>query len=305
MAKSGRGSSPRQEGKVPSKQVDLLIVDGPSLYHIAKHQGGELSWRGEPTGVIYVFLRKLLSMAIATRPKTIVFGWDSPHLKRKVIYPRYKGNRGGRYDGLSRAELMQERQAVEQMVRLKGELLERLGFINNFEVTGYEADDVLAGIAKENHKLSKVLATRDHDLWQCVDGTTVWYEPVTGAFLDNKTFENQWGLPAYMWANVLQITGCSGDNVDGVVGVGDKTAVKYLRGELKPGSKKYQAIVGAKAMVEFNEALVALPYPGFMVPVVDLGARPYKSEFIGMCEKFGFISLLDDLSRYIEYFRLV
>lgn len=307
MGKSRRGSISGQEAKVHHK-VNVMIVDGPSLFHIVKHTSQGLTWRGKPTGIIYGFFRKLLSIAKDLRPETAVFGWDSPMLKRKGVYPGYKANRSGAKEWalLDWAEQKQEREAYQQLHELKRDLLVGLGFVNSFELPGYEADDILANVARQSQLGKMVLVTRDHDLWQCINGSVSWYEPVDKVLVDSVEFNKRWGLPAHMWSAVLQITGCSGDNVEGVVGVGEKTAVSFLRGELKTSGKKYQSIVESEKLIEDNAALVQLPYPDMARDlVIDVVAKPSIKEFANMCSSYGFDSFLRELDVFVDVLRMV
>ena len=73
-------------------------------------------------------------------------------------------------------------------------------------------------------------------------------------------FEREWGVKPSFWPSVKAIAGCSGDNVRGIVGVGERTAVKFLKCELKDSSKKYRDIVEGTDTVRTNWPLVKLPY---------------------------------------------
>jgi len=72
----------------------------------------------------------------------------------------------------------------------------------------------------------------------------------------------EYGIAPSQWADVKAIAGCSSDGVEGVRGVGEKTAAKFLRGNLKPASKAHQAIVAGNNVWRRNLPLVRLPFPG-------------------------------------------
>jgi 5'-3' exonuclease len=74
---------------------------------------------------------------------------------------------------------------------------------------------------------------------------------------------------------VKALAGCPGDNVIGVHGVGEKTAVKFLGGHLKEDTKAWRAILGATELWRRNLDLVRLPFPGVgKFDLVDEGIKP-------------------------------
>ena len=75
-------------------------------------------------------------------------------------------------------------------------------------------------------------------------------------------FEKEYGIGPSMWADVKALAGCPGDCVEGIVGVGEKTAIKFLTGNLKTSTKAYGCIIEGREIWNRNLELVRLPYEG-------------------------------------------
>jgi 5'-3' exonuclease len=85
---------------------------------------------------------------------------------------------------------------------------------------------------------------------------------------------------------VKKIAGCNSDCVPGVQGVAEKTAIKYLTGDLKTTTKKYQDIVNNGEVIERNHKLVVLPFEGTqrITPTAD---DFNMANFLRFCRRFG------------------
>lgn len=268
----------------------VLIIDCNNIAYRAYCTTGPLSYKGRPTGVIYGFLNQLLTITKKTVPNEVVFAWDSRKSVRKEHYPFYKENRK-KDEGPDQSLL----DAFMQFRQLRNEILPELGFANNFIQRGYEADDIIAALVHRNPKmhLAYAVASSDADLLQLLDHCDI-YNSNKGKIIRSDDFTKDYGIYPSDWAEVKKIAGCSGDGVPGVQGVGEKTAIKYLTGNLKETSKKYQAIKDAQDIIERNDWLVKLPLPGTEAP------RIKKSEFdtIEMrkiCNDLGFGRLKNQL----------
>ncbi len=264
-----------------------VVVDCNYLCHRAFWTTGYLQYNNQPTGVIFGFLNQIYTIARTLRPTDMIFTWDSPsHLsKRRQIFPAYKTNRK-KEDGVDLAEM------YSQFHLLQEDILPRLGFINNFSQQGYEADDIIAVIC-QNLPEPTIIASSDDDLLQLLSPKTSIYNLGRKRLYAINDFYNDYGIKPYEWHKVKQIAGCSGDGVPGVIGVGEKTAVKYLTNSLNKKSKKYQDIKRNQKIIDRNEVLVKLPFPGTEMPNIK------KSEFNDaelemICQQYGFTSWLDN-----------
>jgi 5'-3' exonuclease len=131
-----------------------------------------------------------------------------------------------------------------------------------------------------------------------------------GEMITFNSFVKEWGIYPEDWAYVKAIAGCSSDNVQGVYGVGDPTAAKYLSKKMKVTSKKYQDIERAliDGLLSINLPLVRLPFEG--IEIKDCLYRPNKLDynaFLDICEQYHFLSFLDknnsDFHEWKDFFK--
>lgn len=243
-----------------------LLLDCNYLCHRAKHSTGSLSYDGDATGVIYGFLKSLSGYQDLFNTSNFVFCWDSNTSKRKEIYPEYKANRKNRE--YTDEEIEFDRAFRKQMKKLRTTYLPMIGFKNVFIQHGYESDDILASIALNiSDKDEAVIITSDKDLYQCIRYNVSVHNPQTFKILTLQGFKKQYRITPGEWAAVKAIAGCTTDDVKGIKGVGEKTAIKYLRG-LKgvpyKSNKNLLAIdsIAGKNIVVRNFLLVKLPMKG-------------------------------------------
>ena len=244
-----------------------LILDCNYLAHRAKHVFGDLSYKGSVTGVVYGFLKDLITLSERFNTQRFVFCWDSKTSKREEIYPLYKAHR--RAIEYTKEEQEFYKAFQSQMYLLRTEYLPTIGFKNIFHQEGYESDDIIAAIAKGIiPKLEEaIIVTADGDLFQCIRSNITMYNPATHKELTLSGFRKISRIHPKKWAKVKAIAGCTTDNVKGIVGVGGKSAIAYLRGELKHSHYRYKNIkAGWKDIVLRNRALVELPFKGTKTP---------------------------------------
>lgn len=275
--------------------MKILIIDSNYLCHRAIHTTGPLSYRGQPTGVIFGFLNQLFTLGQAVRPDEVVFVWDSRKSKRRKRYPFYK-NRGHEEPD---PDLIA---AFSQFSKLRCHILPELGFHNNFIQSGYEADDLIAKLVMEEPDPSFVTASGDQDLYQLLDHTDMYSMPKSAQIkqVTKRTFTQEYGIKPKDWVRVKQIAGCSSDTVPGIKGVGEATAIKYLLGQLKPESVKYKAIEAGRDIINRNEWLVKLPLPGTKKYEIDRSSFD-KFRLRDLCKDLGFTKLLNDYNRLDEW----
>lgn len=270
----------------------LLIIDCNYLCHRARFTTGPLSYKGEPTGVVFGFLNQILIISKEVMPSNIIFTWDSRKSKRRRIFPEYKGNRKNEEPD---QELIN---AFKQFHSLRKAILPGLGFSNNWMRVGYEADDLIADVVFKVHgsqyPIPVVIASSDNDLLQLLVGSTRIYNLGRKEYYSREKLKEDYGIAPEEWVEVKKIAGCSGDNVPGVPGVGEKTAIKYLKGELRPELKAYKNIQENKGIIDRNEMLVNLPFPGTQTPTIEDNAFNITA-FKNICREHGFNKMMNNL----------
>jgi DNA polymerase-1 len=241
------------------------ICDVSNLSWRAFHSTGGLSYQGSPTGVVFGVLGTILQLEEEFGPCAFVFCFDSPTSKRKEVCKDYKQNR------IPKVQLTDEQQqrllgVYTQIQDLKTKHLPNIGFQNIFQQDDYEADDLIAYICKNLPKKDRaVIVSSDQDLFQLISPRIKMYDPRKKFLWTVGRFRKKYKLrDPKIWATVKAIAGCKSDSIKGVPGVGEKTAIQFLRLELLDSSKKYQKILSPEGLKirKRNLPLVRLPYPG-------------------------------------------
>ncbi len=180
------------------------------------------NFNGENISAVNIFFRNLKSLLTKYEPKFLVAAFDSrtPTFRHKM-YADYKANRSKTPDDL------------HAQVPWIEEILEALG-ICVLRADGFEADDIIATVAKKcrEEKRGCRILSGDKDLLQLVDENCLEMVPdkVNGGWETNgreKVFE-KWGIYPEKILDYLSLVGDTADNVPGVKGVGEKTALKLL-----------------------------------------------------------------------------
>ena len=206
--------------------MKLMIIDGNSIVNRAFFGIRELNAPdGTPTNAIYGFLAIFRHLYDDLKPDAVCVAFDrkEPTFRHKS-YDFYKANR----------KPMPEELAV-QMPILK-ELLDRMG-IARLELAGYEADDILGTLSRlaEEQGDECVVVTGDKDSLQLVSGKTtvcnvksrmgktetILYTP--------ERFREEYGFDAPLMIDLKALMGDSSDNIPGVAGIGEKTAMDLIR----------------------------------------------------------------------------
>lgn len=246
-----------------------LILDGNYLAYRAFFTTGALSYGDVMTGVVYGFLRDIITFQSFHQTPHIVFAFDHGKVLRHNDLPTYKGNRAPKKE-LTEEQVETYRQFKRQLKLLKTEYLTDLGYKNVFYSLGYEADDIIASVCQNLPDGDNgVIISADHDLYQLLNHRISLWKPKEKAFYTHKDLEKDYyGLTPEQWHLVKAMAGCPGDNVPGIQGVGETTAAKFLRGIIKPTAKVYSKIESSEDIWKQNIGLVKLPYKG--TPVFTL-----------------------------------
>jgi len=201
----------------------FYIVDGHSHLFRAYHAVGYLSTsKGMPSHAVLILSTMLWKLIREERPEYLGIAWDAPGPTfRDSLFTEYKATRTGMPDDLVR-QLPYVRRLFQAL---------RTPVV---EAPGYEADDVLATLVARalERDLEVVLVTGDKDLLQLV-GPRVRVLSVAGrtgepVVYDEAKVRERWGVEPAQIAEVLALMGDAIDNIPGVRGVGEKTAVKLI-----------------------------------------------------------------------------
>jgi DNA polymerase-1 len=268
--------------------TSLIVVDATNISHICKHAMKGLSWEEKGTGVIFGFLRMVRDLAKKFGTDQFAFAWDSRSSLRKDMYPGYKVKRHSREKTKEEKEL--DFVASLQFEDLKRNILPKMGFANNFEQRGYEADDVIANVVI-NHE-NAIMVSTDNDLFQLLPYGDIW-DPRKKELVTPELFIKRFGITPTQWVTMKCLAGCSSDEVLGIRGVGELTALRYIRGELKKGKVFDRIEKQRREMLAVNRTLVMLPLEGTRDFAVR-SCRYRMDDFLDVFEKYGMRSFLSE-----------
>lgn len=194
-------------------------------------------------------------------PTDVIYCFDRGPYVRSALFPGYKAGRAERDSDPEEAE---GRRLLREAVDAEADRLRGSG-AHVLWAPGFEADDHAAQAARQLPRRDRVvIASRDRDLLQCVSDSRLLFDPVTGSVTGLREFRRGWELHPSEWVGVKALAGCPSDDVPGVPGCGEKTAAKFLRGELNQMHAVAMRIKEwmTTANYRLNLSLCALPFPG-------------------------------------------
>ena len=272
------------------------MLDMNYLAWRAFYSTGTLSHGGQSTGVIFGVLRDLLEFKDTHNTKNFVFCFDYGKLLRERDYPEYKAPRRQKEKELDPEKLEAIIHLRQQLKLLRTEVLHDLGFKNVCYAKGYEADDIIASVCLSSIPIQDevIIIGSDHDLYQLLSPRVMLWNPTTKKAVTEDSFSKEYGITPTQFIDVKAIAGCSGDNVIGIKGIGEKTAAKFLAGKLKATSATFDKIIQGNKVWRQNKCLVRLPYPG--CPVFELEESWIKKQaWKEICDRLGMKSLKGEL----------
>lgn len=208
------------------KKGELLLIDGNSFLHRCFHAFPFMtSPAGLPTNAVYGTMKMLEGLVGEFTPTHLAVCFDaSRHTFRHKQYPQYKANRKPT-----------PQQLVRQFVLIR-EVLSALK-IPYFENTEYEADDLLGTIAQKAAGYLTRIATSDRDCVQLVDHRTrlVLYKNGSHPEVKLQDVMDEYGIEPWQMVHYKALAGDKSDNIPGVPGIGEKTALELVK---KHGSIK-------------------------------------------------------------------
>ena len=199
----------------------LVLVDGSSYLYRAYHALPSLTnSKGQATGAVKGVINMLRRLQKDYPESTLVAVFDAKGKTfRDDMFERYKAQRPPMPD-----DLREQIEPIHGIVRAMG-----LPFLC---VPGVEADDVIGtlSVAASAAGQPVVISTGDKDMAQLVDHNTTLVNTMTDTTLDPDTVREKFGIPPELIIDFLALMGDKVDNIPGVAGVGEKTALALLQG---------------------------------------------------------------------------
>jgi DNA polymerase-1 len=243
----------------------LLLIDGHSLAYRAFYAlpaENFVTSSGQHTNAIYGFASMLINLISSEKPTHIATAFDvSRKTFRSERFPEYKANRSSTPD-----EFRSQMSYLFELVHGFG--------IRHFAVEGFEADDIIATLAKraESDGFEVLICTGDRDSFQLINSTTTVLYPKRGvtdlARMTPDAVLEKYGLTPAQYPDFAALRGDPSDNLPSIPGVGEKTAAKWITeyGSLEKlienidsvGGKVGDSLRANIASVELNSELTRL-----------------------------------------------
>ena len=203
----------------------IVLIDGFSIAFRAFYALPEtlMTSKGTPTNVIHGFLSMLNKISTDYKLEQLIVTWDLPGKTfRNDIYTDYKANRSSAPDNFN------------VQVPLLHELLNTFN-IPQVSKEGFEADDVLGSLSTilNNQNKKVLIVTGDRDTYQLISNKTKILYTKRGIsdvdLVDEKFFLKKFGIKTNQYVEYLALKGDPSDNIPGLPGVGEKTAINLLK----------------------------------------------------------------------------
>ena len=279
----------------------LFLIDATAFCYRAFYAlSGLATASGQPTNAVYGFLNILNKILKEHKPDYLACCFDvSRDTFRLQKFAQYKMQRPAMPDGLS------------SQIPIIKEIISAYG-ISIFEKKGFEADDIIAELARKGaaKKLHVTIVSSDKDILQLVDSRISVFNPYKGdgVLYDTEKVKDIFGVSPKMTADIIALMGDDADNIPGVPGIGEKTAEKLilefgsleklLKNIAKVNTEKTRAAIsGHIERIRLNKELIVLNEKVGMELVlkkVKIGAPDYR-ELGRIFRKLEFKSLLKDL----------
>lgn len=274
-----------------------LVLDVSFLCHRNLHAMGnkmsnvDESGTAQVTGVLFGLFRDIQTFQKQFNTKHIVFCFDHPNNNRMDVLPTYKETRRKKREQATEKEKDAFSEMQKQIILMRKEYLPSMGFKNILYQKGFEADDLIAQVCYSIEPDDKAIVLgSDKDLYQLLSRRVSIWNTHRKELITKEIFKERYGIKPRQWVLVKAIAGCDSDDVPGVNGVGDVTAIKYLSGELTKG-KKYDSIVNGETKWRKNIPLVSLPYEG--CPEIELQEDEFSiDDWNAVMRKLGMKSLV-------------
>ena len=204
----------------------LILIDGNNLmfrsYYATAYTGNMMkNSKGVPTNALFGFVNMMNKIISEENPSYMAVAFDIGKNFRKEEYDFYKE---GRIDTPEELKIQ---------MPIAREILDKMG-IKHFELAPYEADDIVGTIVKmteADKDFASVIVSSDKDLLQLISDETEVKLLKQNGFIryNHKAFVDDYGIEPIKMIDLKALMGDSSDNIPGVKGIGEKTALKLLQ----------------------------------------------------------------------------
>ena len=281
----------------------VILIDGNNLlfrsYYATAYSGNILrNSKGFPTNALFGFINMLNKIINEENPNYMMIAFDKGKTFRHEKYEVYKDGRKE-----TPLELKQQFPVAKEIARTMG--------IKCFEIDNYEADDIIGTFAKEVDKDDEFIATiisSDKDLLQLISNDVEVKLLKTNDYIrmNEKTFFDTYGIIPPRMVDLKSLMGDSSDNIPGVKGIGEKTALKLLheystldgiyenieniKGSTKNKLEKYKD----DAYFSYELATIYKDVP-IDTNLLNIKYEGITDEFIPLLEEYEFYSIIKKL----------
>lgn len=240
--------------------MKYLLFDVPNLCHISFYALPSMLVKGAYTNVIVGLFRDIVKYTKLYSTERVVFCFDEGESLRKKIYPNYKVDRKSQEVLVSPGKEIKHYHS--QVGLLKDLYLPKIGFKNLPSQEGYEADDIVGSLVVEHPDKDFIIVSTDRDYYQLLGDRVRIYNPRNKKEYTQEDFIKDYKIPPKDFPLLKAMAGCRSDCIEGIRGVGEVFASRYIRGDLPAHTKAYQGIVANRFIWERNLKIVKLPLGG-------------------------------------------
>lgn len=222
----------------------VVLIDGNNLifrsYYATAYRGEILTnSKGLPTNAVYAYIQMLLKIISEEKPSHIMVAFDKGKTFRHESYDDYKGGRSE-----TPKELKEQIPYAKKVTRAMGITVE--------EIENYEADDIIGTYSKKIDEEVLVVSS-DRDLLQLISPNVKMklLKMKDYVYYDEKSFYEDYGIKPIEIIDLKALMGDSSDNIKGVAGIGEKTALKLIK-EYHTIDNLYKNIDDLKGKVKEN-----------------------------------------------------
>ncbi len=288
----------------------IILVDGNNLmfrsYYATAYTGNIMrNSKGFPTNALYGFINMINKIIDDEKPEYMAVAFDVGKNFRKDKYEEYKAGRNETPEDL------------KKQMPLARDILDKMG-VKHYELEPYEADDIigtLAAMADKDPEFDATIVSSDRDLLQLItDVVDVKLLKQKGFIRYNpQTFKEDYGIDPIHIIDLKALAGDSSDNIPGVKGVGEKTALTLLR-EYKTIENIYANIDKIKGKLQeklitdqkqaFFSKEIATIYKEVPLQIDDLDSIKYTkkdlTELYDLYQELEFYSLIKEQKKEQE-----